>query len=196
MDENSIEIKTACIRYQPRLKQIVRIRQSTDEGITLEASPLKLFTVANLRYQLVVNTKLPCLNLIWDWQFFSVSGSNLSRYKINSVAWVFHPFIIYFPSSVAHSHWLIRLFTSFACGCFFSRRTKFHQRSGSFDFSCRIVNFYHNIQWLIYWALCLARVAFFRPVLSSSFRRIGNMSWLNHWFHESRHLRLLSAISP
>ena len=104
MDENSIEIKTACIRYQPRLKQIVRIRQSTDEGITLEASPLKLFTVANLRYQLVVNTKLPCLNLIWDWQFFSVSGSNLSRYKVNSVAWVFHPFIIYFPSSVAHSH--------------------------------------------------------------------------------------------
>ena len=60
MDENSIEIKTACIRSQPRLKQIVRIRQSADEGITLEASALKLSTVANLRYQLVVNTKLPC----------------------------------------------------------------------------------------------------------------------------------------
>lgn len=52
MDENSIEIKTACIRYQPRLKQIVRIRQSTDEGITLETSALELFTEVSLRCQL------------------------------------------------------------------------------------------------------------------------------------------------
>ena len=138
MDENSIEIKTACIRSQPRLKQIVCIRQSADEGLTLEASPLKLSTVANLRYQLIVNTKLPCLNVIWDWQFFSVSGSNLSRYKVNSVAWVFHPFIIYFPSSEAHGHFDI-YFCSHRLHA--NRRTKFHQRSGSFDFRCRIVNF-------------------------------------------------------
>ena len=36
---------------------------SSDERLTLKTSALKLFTVVNLRYQLVDNTKLPCHTL-------------------------------------------------------------------------------------------------------------------------------------
>ena len=34
-----------------------------DEGLTFETSALKPFTVANLRYQLICDTKLPCYTL-------------------------------------------------------------------------------------------------------------------------------------
>ena len=56
---------------------------------------------------------------------------------------------------------------------------------------------YHNIKWPIYKELCLVWVAFFFwPVLSISFRRIGNMSWQHHSFHESHHPRLSPVTSP
>ena len=72
----------------------------------------------------------------------SVRGPKVSKYEVSSVASVFHPFIVHFPSSEAHSHFDFHFCSHrLHAGAFSKSRAQLHQGSGSFDSSCTIVTF-------------------------------------------------------
>ena len=63
----------------------------SDEGLTLDMSAFKLFTVANLRYHSVNNTKLPCYTFLptqhhsffRNYPLYSFTNSSLADEKYN-----------------------------------------------------------------------------------------------------------------
>lgn len=130
-------------------------------------------------------------NVIWD-KPRAVSEWTKS---FNSVALIFHPFIIPFLSSVAHSH-----LKFYVCS--------HHLLLGAF---IRVkLNFIREVVILILVAQSLhllqhsmtyllrdkPSAGSFFLVWSNSLLVIGNMSWLPYWFHESHHPWLLPATSP
>lgn len=130
-------------------------------------------------------------NVIWD-KPRAVSEWTKS---FNSVALIFHPFIIPFLSSVAHSHLKFYVCSHhLLLGAFIRVKLNFIRKVVILILGAQSLHLLqHSMTYLL---RDKPNAGSFFLVWSNSLLVIGNMSWLHYWFHESHHPGLLPATSP